>query len=122
MERLVPVYHKTNITGLQTFLRGKFTSWASNGSCVEEIWKRFKEVFESIDRFVPHKILRKNPDPEYYNKKVTRLEVKVRRVYNKRKLGKQYQVELKRLSKELLAAKKTAQETFLRSVLILEKD
>jgi len=66
VERLVPVYHKTNITGLQSFLRGKFTSWASNDSCVEEIRKHFKEtVFESINRFVPHKILRKYPDPEY---------------------------------------------------------
>jgi len=58
VERLVPVYHKTKVTGLQSFLRGKFVSWASNGSYVEEIWKSFKEkVFESIDRFVPHKIL-----------------------------------------------------------------
>jgi hypothetical protein len=86
-------------------------------SCVEEIWKSFKEtVYASIYLFVPHKILRKNPDPEYYNKEVKRLKVKVRRVY-KRKLGKRYQVELKRLFKELLAEKKTAQETFLRSVL-----
>jgi hypothetical protein len=81
---------------------------------VGEIWKRFKEiVFASIDHFVPHIIVRKDPDPEYYNKEVKRLKVKVRRVYNKRKLGKRYQVELKRLSKELLATKKTAQETFL---------
>jgi hypothetical protein len=50
-------------------------------SCVEEIWKCFKEkVFESFDRFVPHKILRKIPDTEYYNKEVKRLKVKVRRV------------------------------------------
>jgi hypothetical protein len=82
---------------------------------VEEIWKRFKEtVFENIDRYVPHKILSKNPD--YYNKTVKRLKVRVIKVYNKRKLGQRYQVELKRLSKELLAAKKTAQETFLRPV------
>jgi len=54
---------------------------------VEEIWKHFKEtVFESIDHFVPHKILRKNPDPEYYNKEVKWIKVKVRREYNKRKL------------------------------------
>jgi hypothetical protein len=59
-EKLVPVCHKTNVSGLHTFLRDKFPSWASNGSCVEDIWKRFKEiVFESIDRFVPHKILSK---------------------------------------------------------------
>jgi hypothetical protein len=65
VERLVPVYHQTKIPGLQSFLRGKFASWASNGRCVEDIWKCVKEiVFESIDHFVPHKILRKNPDPE----------------------------------------------------------
>ena len=45
------------------------------------------------------------------------LKVKVRRVYSKRKLGQRYELELKRLYKELLAAKKTAQEEFLRSVL-----
>ena len=55
---------------------------------MEEIWKSFKEiVFESIDPFVPHKILRKNPNPEYYNKEVKRLKVKVRIAYNKTKFG-----------------------------------
>jgi hypothetical protein len=34
------------------------------------------------------------------------LKVKVRIAYNKRKLGKHYQVELKRLSKKLLTAKR----------------
>jgi hypothetical protein len=38
-------------------------------------------------------------------------------VYNKRKLGDHYQEELKRLSKELLVAKRKAQEIFLCSVL-----
>ena len=99
-ERLVPVYHKTNVSRLHSFLRNKFPSWASNGSCVEDIRKRFKKiVFESIDRFVPHKILRKNPDPEYYNKEVKRLKAKVRRVYNKRKLDERYKVELNTLYK-----------------------
>jgi len=37
VETLVPVYHKTNIAGLQRFLRGKFASWASYGRWVEEI-------------------------------------------------------------------------------------
>jgi hypothetical protein len=41
----------------------------------------------------------------------------VRKVYNKRKFGQHYQVDLKRLSKELLVAKQKAQETFLHSVL-----
>jgi len=66
VEILVPVYHETNVPDLQSFIRGKFASWASSSSCVEEIWKQFKEiVFESIDQFVLHKILRKHPDPEY---------------------------------------------------------
>jgi len=38
-------------------------------------------------------------------------------MYNKRKFGQPHQRELKRLSAELLVAKKKAQETFLRSVL-----
>jgi len=38
-------------------------------------------------------------------------------MYNKRKFGQPYQAELKRLSKELLVAKKKDHETFLRSVL-----
>jgi hypothetical protein len=85
---------------------------------VEEIWKSYKEiVFEGIERFVPHKIVSKNPDPGYYTKELKRLKVKVRRVYNKRKFGGHFQAELKRLSKELLIAKKKAQETFLSSVL-----
>jgi hypothetical protein len=85
---------------------------------VEEIWKSYKKiVFEGIQRFVPHTILSNKPDPEYYTKEVKRLKVKVSRVYNKRKFGGHYQAELKRLSKELLIAKKKAQETFLSSVL-----
>jgi hypothetical protein len=48
---------------------------------------------------------------------VKRLKVKVRRAYNRRKLGEHYQAKLKRLSKKLLTAKRNAQETFLSSVL-----
>jgi hypothetical protein len=56
------VYHKTDILGLQTLLRDKFGIWASNGSYVEEIWNNFKEIeSESIESFVPHKILSKAP-------------------------------------------------------------
>jgi hypothetical protein len=85
---------------------------------VDDIWKNFKDiVFEGTERFVPHKILKQNPDPEYYNEDVERLKVKVRRAYNRRKLGERYQAELKMLSKGLLAAKRNAQETFLSSVL-----
>jgi hypothetical protein len=85
-ERLVLVYYKTNVVALQTFLRDKFANWADNGRCVEEIRDNFKNIiFESMEGFFPHKILRKNSDPEYY-----KVKSKVRKAYNRRKLGQQY--------------------------------
>jgi len=74
VERIVPLYHKTDVLGLQAFLREKFNLWAGNGSCMEEMWKSYKDIiFEDIKRYVPQKILSKNPDPEYYNKEVKQL-------------------------------------------------
>ena len=103
------MYHKTDVLGLQAFLRENFHLWAGNGSCVE-VWKSYKDlIFEGTKRYVPQKLLNKNPDPEYYNREVNRLKVKVRKMYNKRKYEQPYQRELKRLSKELLVAKKKAQ-------------
>jgi len=58
-KRLIPIYHKTNVLGLQNFLRDKLPTWALGGSCVEDIWIKFKDiVLEGIKRFVPHKILK----------------------------------------------------------------
>jgi hypothetical protein len=33
-KRLVSAYHKTDVVGLQNFLRDKLPKWESNGSCV----------------------------------------------------------------------------------------
>jgi hypothetical protein len=113
VERIVPLYHKTDVLGLQAFLREKFKLWAGNGSCVEEIWNSYKDIIlEGVKRYVPNKTLSKNPDPEYYNREVKRLKVKVREVYSKRKFGQHYQAALKRLSKELLAAKRLLRRHF----------
>jgi hypothetical protein len=111
-KQLVPVCHKTNVVGLQNFLRDKLPTWANNGSCVRNIWKHFRDlVFEGVERFVPHKILKQNPDSKYYNKEVKHLiKVKVRRAYIRRKLGEHYKVELKRLLKKLLAVKEACKE------------
>ena len=87
---------KKDVLGLQKILREKFNLWAGNGSCVEDIWESYKDIiFDGIKRYVPHKILGKNPDPEYYNKEVKRLKRKVRKMYNKRKLGQTYRRKLK---------------------------
>jgi len=88
---------------------------------VEEIWNNLKNiVYVSIECIVSHKTLRKYSDSEYYNKVIKRLKSKVRKEYNRRKLGV-YCIEiLKQISKQLLAAKKSAQEAFLKSVLSKE--
>jgi hypothetical protein len=88
VENLISVYYKTDILGLQSLLWDKFGIWANNVNSVQGIWNNFKDiVFASIEHFVPHKILRKNPDPEYCRKELKRLKVKVRKAYNRRKLG-----------------------------------
>ena len=40
-KRSVPAYHETDVIGLQRFLWDKLTTWANNGSCVEDIWNKF---------------------------------------------------------------------------------
>ena len=93
----------------------------SNGSSVEQIWNNFKSIIhESMERFVPHKLLKTNSDPEYYNKDIKRFKSKVRTAYNKRNLGRHHMDRLIELSKRLLSAKKQAQETYLKSILCKE--
>ena len=65
-----------------------FNLWVQNGSGIEETWKSYKDIiFEGIKRYVPQKIRSKNQVPEYYNKEVKWLKVKVRKMYNTRKFG-----------------------------------
>ena len=45
IERIVPVYNKTDVSGLKTFLRDKFVVWANNGSSVEKIWNNFENIY-----------------------------------------------------------------------------
>jgi Ribonuclease G/E len=84
----------------------------------KDVWNNFKSItLQGIERFIAHRILRKNADPDYYNKEVKKLKVKVRKAYNRIKSGQQCLEVLKRLSKQLLLVKQNAQETFLRTVL-----
>jgi len=60
VERIVPLYQKTDVLGLQAFLREKFNLWAGNRSCLEDIWKGYKyKIIECIKRYVFKKILSK---------------------------------------------------------------
>ena len=122
-DRAVPMYHKTNIIGLQKFLWEKFPTWANNGNSVEDLWKNFKSiVMEGTGVSVPLKTLKQNPDSEFYNKEVKRLKRKVRTAYSRRKQGEHYIHELKQLYQKLLSAKRKAQETYLRSLLQNERN
>ena len=114
VERLVPIYNKTDVLGLRTFLRDKYAVCASNGKSVEISKTITNIVHENMKRFVPHKILRKIRTPSIITE-IKRLKSKVRKVYNKRKLGASYTEELKQLSKQLLATKKSAQGAFLKT-------
>jgi hypothetical protein len=59
------------VLGLQKFLQHKLPTRANNGSFIEDIWKNLKDiVFEGIEHFILHIILKPNPDTEYYNKEV----------------------------------------------------
>jgi len=53
-ERIVPLYHKTDVLGLQAFLWDTFNLWAGNGIYVEENWKIYKDkIFKGMKRYVP---------------------------------------------------------------------
>jgi len=41
---LVLAYHKTSVLELQQFLRDKLPTWADSATCVEDVWKNFKDI------------------------------------------------------------------------------
>ena len=56
VERIVPVYYKTDALGMQAFLREKFNRWSGSGSCLEKTRKSYKNIiFEGIKHYVPKK-------------------------------------------------------------------
>ena len=100
-----------NFARYSIFLKALQRVWGCCSPTSRPLWRTkvadcnlLRKQSSRVSTVVPHKILRKNPDPEYYNNEMKRLKAKVRRVCNKRKLGERYQVEPKSLSKELLAA------------------
>ncbi len=47
--KIVPVYHKIDVLDLQAILKEKFSLWAGDGSCVEEMWISYKDIiFQGI--------------------------------------------------------------------------
>ena len=77
--------------------------------CGEDKEKSQGNSFQSIESFVPHKILVGGPDPDYYSG-VKQLRVKVRIAHNMRKLGKQFQADMKQLSRQFLVEEEEEEE------------
>ena len=70
-------------------------------------------ILTGIHKFIPVKHLSDNPDPEYCNKEIRKLKRKLRKSYSQRKESVVKQTKFTQLAKELLNAKKKAQENYL---------
>jgi hypothetical protein len=109
-------YKKANALEVKRLFKSKYNKWESG--ClddIEEIWKNFKNICEEIREIcVPSKVVVKNTDPPYYNKKVKIMKRKCRMIYNreKRNSGKG-SVRTKELRKVLEKAKVEAKEQFI---------
>ena len=89
--KCVRLFRKANVTGYKDYLLKNFVEWACKGGNVDEIWCNFKTILsDAIERFVPKKLLSRNPDPEYYNYAVKKLKKKARRLYHQRHKGTQF--------------------------------
>jgi hypothetical protein len=48
VEKIVSLYYKMGILGLQSFLWEKVNLWPGIGSCVEEIWKHNMHIISRV--------------------------------------------------------------------------
>ncbi|KAJ4432824.1 hypothetical protein ANN_21463 [Periplaneta americana] len=79
-------FNKTDVHELQTFLRQKHDDFLRTEGNMENVWHKFKcIIFEALVKCVPSKIIKKNPDPEYYTNYIRYLKKKTRRAFSKRK-------------------------------------
>ncbi len=111
-------YKKANIGGLQGFLREQYDRFLRTDGGMEEIWGVFKDIiFEALQKFVPCKILKNNPDPEYYTAKIRRMKRITRKAFKNRKRSSEHMNIFRNRSKELEREKKIAQEAYLKNIL-----
>ena len=115
-ERKIWNYKRANALEVKSLFESKYNNWVDGCSDdIEEIWQDFKMVCKKIrEKCVPSKVLVKNNDPPYYNKKVKILKMKCRKVYNKEKGNGEIGTErIKEIRKALEKAKGEAKEKFL---------
>ncbi len=85
---------------------------------MEEIWGIFKHIiYKALQKFVPCKILKYNPDPEYYNAKIRIMKRITRKAYKNRKRSSEHTNIFRNRSKELEREKKIAQEADFLNIL-----
>ncbi len=85
---------------------------------MEEIWGVFKDIiYEALQKFVPCKILKNNPDPEYYIANIRRMKRITRKAFKNRKRSSEHINIFRNRSKELERKKKIVQEAYLKNIL-----
>jgi Endonuclease-reverse transcriptase/Reverse transcriptase (RNA-dependent DNA polymerase) len=115
-ERKIWNYKKANALEVKSLFKSKYKNW--KGGCsddIEEIWNDFKSICEEIrEKCVPSKVVVKNTDPPYYNKKVKIIKRKCRKIYKREKRNSERGTgRTKELRKVLEKAKGEAKEQFI---------
>ncbi|KAJ4436140.1 hypothetical protein ANN_18767 [Periplaneta americana] len=101
-------FNKTDVHELQTFLRQKHDDFLRTEGNMENVWHKFKSIiFEALVKCVPSKIIKKNPDPEYYTNYIRYLKKKTRRAFSKRKRSHEHWEKYVELIKKLECEKRS---------------
>lgn len=93
-----------------------------NSYLKEQTWRKSGKYFkiivlEALNKHVPLKQIKKNPDPEFYTRGIRNLKKKARLAYNNRNKSPEHLKSFKDISKMLEKEKKEAQENFLGNIL-----
>lgn len=110
-------YRRADQGKFQEYLEGCFARWTSEGCHINILWENFLKILNSaIRKFVPFKLLKHNPDPEYYTREIRSLKRKVRKAYNKRHASSELMQKFKSLARELVLKKKAAHDSYMQNL------
>jgi hypothetical protein len=114
-EKIIWNYKKTVKCDLKQAFSDHFCQWNTiDNDDVDNMWTSFKNICEEIqDTYVPHKILKGNADPSYYDKNVKKLKQRCRKLYNQKKRITGLEGKLGLLRIALDEAKLTAKNKFM---------
>ena len=85
VKRSVKLFHKADFDLINhRFYRHYLESLdGATGHTVNENWVQFKEYVKSVEKLVPNRTVNVNADPPWYNRKLKRLDVRLRKLHQK---------------------------------------